>query len=145
MSLFYSSLSPSEALRALPFSCGMAELPLQTRMDGAGASPPALHPGLFSFQLSSARCSLQIALQSKKLSSLPLSWCKASETPSDFACSACLAVTHSEKCPISSKSLPEPFTYLNTLHLHRPPPRFHFQLHVISFQLFNLILSALFF
>lgn len=47
---------------------------------------PSLLPGLFSFQLSSARCPLQIALQSKMLSSLPLCRCKASETPLQALC-----------------------------------------------------------
>lgn len=44
----------------------------------------------------------------------------------DLISNACLAVTHSEKCPLVSKSLPEPFTYLNMLHHHHPLPAFIF-------------------
>lgn len=143
----FISLSPlySQHSRSPVLSRGMADLWIQTKKWWLSPTPLSLLTVVFFSPSSHLQGALFILLFKVKCFSPSLSPDAKRLKPRYRPHMQCLLGCNSQwKMPPQEQEPLRAFYLSQYATSPPPPPCFHFQLHVISFQLFNLILSALF-
>lgn len=150
MSLFYLFLSLLPTLkhsRSTALSWGMAGLLIETRLGWSGWLSPTPLSFLACFLFSSHLQGALSRLLFKVKCFPPCLSPDAKRLKPRYRprMQRLLGCNSQWKMPHLQQEPPWAFYLSQYAASPPPPPYFHFQLHVISFQLFNLILSALFF